>query len=369
VAKVIWGGGTQHRFEPWATGKGFTSPFVQNYLFWQEAYDLHGLKAHMDAWWPIVDNYSIYGDIPMFSVGMCLQGQDSNTVFHDIASGAYDDVWQYPVDLCADGSVPELYLRPGWEMNRPGWPWTTTNNTYLNFNRAFQRIYDVFHAQCTTRGVTGKVIYAPHCDSVDIFHWPALQEYCDVIGLDCYAPSGLTSVITIDMLLKRGIEFSKPTGFGESGVYFVNQGISATWWPEVVAVFEDNPGAIFEVCAFADDSRVEPGLDFETFTADSDAFAAGMHAVDATQAAISPPAPAGVPRNLRIVARTSTGVMLAWDPPNSGAVPTKYRAQYKLTSSNVWIDGPSTSTLRISVSGLLPNLPYDFRVYVTHSKR
>ena len=102
------------------------------------------------------------------------------------ASGAYNAQWEkFARNLAA--TYPTAYVRPGWEMNLPGWYYSATPATAAKWKQAFR------HAVTSMREAAPglRIVWNPNegpgqtgTPDAAVF-WPG-DDVVDVVGLDAY---------------------------------------------------------------------------------------------------------------------------------------------------------------------------------------
>lgn len=171
---------------------------------------------------------------PLIGVPMALQGDDGDTDFRAIISGAWDATLNGVFQAWASAGHPVIYIRPGWEMNGNWYAWSVTSANAADFVAAFQHIATLAH---NFSGAKITVVWTPSVPIVGAAaassYYPG-DAYVDAIGVDIYGlpldpdtvPSyvstGSTEFTLLDALaLARA--HNKPFSFGETG------GIDATF--------------------------------------------------------------------------------------------------------------------------------------------
>ena len=172
----------------------------------------------------------LQGVTPIIGLPMAGLGQDSNTAFRAIASGAWDSTINGIFKAWSSAGYTNLYLRPGWEMNGDWYSWGVTNSNATNFVAAFQHIADLAH---NFSGAQIKVVWNPNVGDpsnmgVPVTSYYPGDKYVDIVALDIYGSPIDTNTVpgnashgSSDFTLGAAVAFAKahnkPFALGETG--------------------------------------------------------------------------------------------------------------------------------------------------------
>lgn len=137
----------------------------------------------LNGWW--MDDQRIPADFKgTLNVGMPMWPQDGNLA--TAARGGYNEQWKSFARMLAK-KYPNAYVRPGWEMNLPGWYYAATPATKDQWIAAWRHAVTAMRAEAPGlrmvwnpnegRGQTGTPDAA--------MFWPG-DAYVDIVGIDAY---------------------------------------------------------------------------------------------------------------------------------------------------------------------------------------
>src|SRR5664279_346392 len=136
--------------------------------------------------------------IPCVGIPMAISGDDADSDFKAIASGAWDSGLNNTFQQYVDHGINTFYIRPAWEMNGSWYPWSVTPSNAGDFVSAFQHIADVAHS---FSGASIQVVWNPGyvTDNVSYQSIYPGNQYVDSIGIDTYgAASGVPDTAPFD---------------------------------------------------------------------------------------------------------------------------------------------------------------------------
>lgn len=171
------------------------------------------------------------GVTPVIGVPMAITGNNADSDFKAIASGAWDVGLTGVFTDWARAGYKNFYIRPGWEMNGTWMPWSLTAANVTDFVVAFQHIANLAHsfsgAQITVvwnpnvGGATGAAVLPTAS------YYPG-DSYADVVGIDIYGPiwgsdaspndaSGSDTKYTLREAMAFALAHGKPFAIPETG--------------------------------------------------------------------------------------------------------------------------------------------------------
>ncbi len=137
----------------------------------------------MSTWW--MDSTRIpAGFTGTLNVGMPMWPKNGN--LSTAARGGYNEQWKQFARVLA-ARYPTAYVRPGWEMNLPGWYYAATPATRDQWISAFR------HAVTSMRSVAPglRIVWNPNEGAGQTgtkdaaMFWPG-DGYVDIVGIDAY---------------------------------------------------------------------------------------------------------------------------------------------------------------------------------------
>jgi beta-mannanase len=188
----------------------------------------------ISSWVSSTENYDIQSwkqsgltnVIPEFGIPMTLQGDNADTDFKAIASGAWDQALLGSMEAWGNAGWKTIVIRPGYEMNDAGFPWTVTAANAADFVAAFQHIAKL--AQSIT-GMNIIIDWNPNNDNTTTSpplasYYPG-NSYVNVVGLDIYgqplesdsAPLDTSGNASLTGVLAFAKANGKPFALGETG--------------------------------------------------------------------------------------------------------------------------------------------------------
>jgi hypothetical protein len=136
--------------------------------------------------------------IPVVGIPMAIAGDNADTDFQAIASGAWDSDLNGVFQDFANDGFSTFYIRPGWEMNGNWEPWSVTPSNAADFVSAFQHIANLAHS---FSGANIQVVWNPGYVTSSVSYqsiYPG-NQYVDSIGIDTYgAASGVPDTAPFD---------------------------------------------------------------------------------------------------------------------------------------------------------------------------
>ena len=129
------------------------------------------------------------GYIPTFAIPMAMTADSSAaSAFAAINAGTHDADFNAMFASFVSNGFASCNLRPGWEMNLAGWPWTVDGTTIAAYVQAFQRIASMAHSY---PGANFKMVWCPNANSpifggINTFY-PG-DTAVDMISIDQFGP-------------------------------------------------------------------------------------------------------------------------------------------------------------------------------------
>jgi hypothetical protein len=344
---------------PWMEARGFTNQKAANYFNWGPTMAQLGPGGSWNYNDIIGPAWVAHQQIPMWSVGMCGNGENATTAFNGIANGTYDSLWDWCVTSVtnANAAIPMVFLRPGWEMFGIGFPWSVTSGNASAFIAAWKHLYTRFHATCAAHGIQGHVCYSPAWQNDDSLVFPAIVDFVDSIGYDFgtsdylspYLPSdtwfltggqGNNGIRTGTYVLDQCQQYNKPFAFGEMAFTTTNTSHTQTACDSILQAFNNHPTVPMAFCGFTD-TPSETNVTFERDAATSSIVQGWMNSMNARQ-------PGGAGRPLS--SWTSMGNTSAL----SGVVITSLVGgtpyQFQVFATNTAGAGPPSNQINVTTS-------------------
>jgi hypothetical protein len=267
-----------------------------------------GNSASYSAWGVENANTTFSANmIPCVGIPMAITGDNADTDFKAITSGAWDTALDGVFQQFAHDGFKTFYIRPGWEMNGSWYPWSVTPSNAADFVSAFQHIANLAHS---FSAASIQVVWNPGyvTDNVNYQSIYPGNQYVDSIGIDTYgAASGVPDTAPFDastnptnFTLKDAIAMSiadgKPLSLPETG-----GGPGDTAFPaNLASVITASSVQVSFVNIWDDASGGQSNLHWSDNAASAAAWKQAFASIAADNAGVASPPPAADTLTLRV---------------------------------------------------------------------